>query len=166
MDTRQRLGHGVAVFRYVWGRGMVPNALVEPLESSKPQRLQINVVYTDLPKTEIALKRAVELAIDLAAETQIIVPHVVPYPLALECPAVPLEFTCKQLETLAGSAGADPYIHVYLCRDVIDLLVKLLPAGSIVVLATRNRWIFPTKAERLARVLRKKGCAVILVGDN
>src|SRR5262245_31629820 len=81
MDTRQILGNSVAEFQYVDGRGILPNALVEPSETSSPQTLRINVVYTDPSGTRIALKRAVELAIDLEAEPQIIVPHVVPYPL-------------------------------------------------------------------------------------
>jgi hypothetical protein len=128
-----------------------------------PERLRINVVFTEIQSTELALKRAVELAIDLGAETQIIVPHIVPYPLALECPVVPLEFMCKQLEILAASVGADPYIHVYLCRDAIALLRKLLPPGSIAVLHARNRWLFPSKSQRIARALQRYGCAVVVV---
>jgi len=161
MNTQ--LGNDVAMFRYIGGRGIVPDALVEPTNTPKPETLRINIVFSDLHTTKLALKRAVELAIDLSAETQIIVPHVVPYPLDLECPVVPLEFTCHQLQIFAGSTGADPYIHVYLCRDVMDLLRKLLPAGSIAVLGTSKRWLFPTRSERIARRLRKGGCDVVLV---
>jgi hypothetical protein len=164
MNIREGSGNDIATFRYVLGRGMVPpSALMEPLEPTVAPTLPINVVFTDFAATTVALTRAAELAVDLTAETRIIVPHVVPYPLPLECPAVPLEFTCKRLITLAGMAGADPYINVYLCRDVIDLLLKLLPAPSIAVLGTGKRWLFPTKTHRIARVLRNKGCAVILV---
>jgi hypothetical protein len=164
VDARRQPESGIAVFRYVWGRGIVPAVLLDFDEiAATSDRLRINVIYTDLPGTRVALRRAVDLAIDLEAETEIIVPHVVPYPLALECPAVPLEFTCRQLATLAGSAGADPYIHIYLCRDTVDLLKKLLPAGSIAVIGTRHRWILPTRPERVAGTLRKNGCDVLLV---
>jgi len=162
ITTRQQLGMDVASFRYIWGRGIVPTALVDP-SATPPQRLRINVVFTEMQSTELALKRAVELAIDLSAETQIIVPHIAPYPLALECPVVPLEFTCRQLKVLAGSVGADPYIHVYVCRDVIELLRKLLPPGSIAVLHARKRWLFPTRSQRIAGALQRSGCSVILV---
>jgi len=105
----------VAVFRYVGGKGVVPAVLAEPPEERAHERLRVNVVFTDLQSTGLALKKAVDLAIDLSAVTQVIVPHVVPYPLALDCPAVPLEFTCRQLQLLAASVGADPYIHIFLC---------------------------------------------------
>lgn len=163
MNIGENLGNDVATFRYVLGRGIVPSALVEPIAPPVAPTLPVNVVFTDLQATRIALARAADLSVDLAAETRLIVPHVVPYPLALGCPAVPMEFTCRQLITLAGTAGADPYIYVYLCRDVIDLLLKALPAPSIVVLGAGKSWLFPTKAERIARVLRRQGCAVILV---
>jgi hypothetical protein len=144
----QRISHGGASF---------PAWL--PVESA--ERLRINIVYTDVDTTRAALERAVDFLIDLDAETRIIVPHVVPFPLPLEEPAVPLEFQCQQLRCLAGSVGADPYVDLYLCRDRMDLLRKVLPAGSIVVIGTRKRW-FPTKADRMARVLRKNGCDVLL----
>jgi hypothetical protein len=163
MDTREHLTNGTASFRYVWGRGVVPDVLVEPSRPQTDHRLRINVVFTDLSTTETALRRAAELAIDLGAETRILVPHVVPYPLPLECPAVPLEFTCRRLTTLAESAGADPCVDIYLCRDAIELLVQVLPPTSIVVLHARTRFGFPTTATRIVRALRKVGCSVIVV---
>ena len=80
MNTQQGLANNVAAFQYFGGRGIVPDALVEPVEIPKIPRLRINVVFTDLRSTAVALRRAVELAIDLAVEMQIIVPEVVPYP--------------------------------------------------------------------------------------
>src|SRR6188472_4544316 len=127
-------------FRYLHGKGIVPTGLTDPTEPLVPERLRVSVVYTDFTATQRALDRAVELAVDLRAETRIIVPHVVPYPLSLECPVVPLEFLCGHLQSLAAAAGADPYIHVYLCRDKVELLLKLLPERSIVVIGARKRW--------------------------
>lgn len=157
------LGNNVAAFQYLGGRGILPSAVVEPFETAKNRLLPIHVLVTDLQTASAAFHRAVELATDLRAETQILVPQVVPYPLDLEYPAIALEFTCKQLQILAGSAGADPYIHVYLCRDVIDLLRVLLPERAIVVLPVPKRWSFLTKAGRIARALQRQGCAVIVV---
>jgi len=153
----------IPAFRYLQGKGIVPTALADPISPLVPESLRVSVVFTDFTETQRALDRAVELAIDLRAETRIIVPHVVPYPLALECPVVPLEFLCSQLQSLAAAAGADPYIHVYLCRDKVELLLKLLPERSIVVIGARKRWLWPVEAERLARRLDKKGFAVVLV---
>src|SRR5215471_2459567 len=97
------LGSNVAAFRYLSGQGIRPSAVVEHFEASTRPKLRIHVLVTDVRTASIAIKRAVELAIDLGAETRILLPQVVPFPLDLEYPAVPLEFTCKQLEILAGS---------------------------------------------------------------
>lgn len=162
MSQTYPLGSNIVVLRHVPGRGIVPSGLVEPPHEGGP-RLRINVLFTDAAATEVALTRALALATDLQAETQIIVPYVVPYPLALECPAVPLEFICSRLRVLAGSVGGDPYVNVYLCRDVMDLLLKLLPVDSITVLGARRPWLLRRRAEKIARVLRKNGSHVILV---
>jgi hypothetical protein len=156
-------GNSVAAFQYLGGRGVMPTAAVEPMETGTNRPFPIHVLVTDLRTASAALCCAVELATDLGAETQILVPQVVPYPLDLEYPAIALEFTCKQLQMLAGSAGADPYIYVYLCRDVVDLLRVLLPERAIVVLSAPKRWASLTKAGRLARALKRQGCAVIVV---
>lgn len=162
METWDKSNSDMAAFRYISGRGMVQDVVAEPLVVPA-SKLRINIVYTDLEATHRAVRRAVEMAIDLAAETQIIVPHVVPYPLPLEYPAVPLEVTCRQLKILAGAAGADPYITVYLCRDVLELLKDLLPLGSIVVLGARRRWFLPSVPRRMVRALQKKDCSLVIV---
>jgi hypothetical protein len=157
------LGNSVAAFQYLGGRGILPTAVVETFEATKDRLLPIHVLVTDLQSASAALHCAVRLAADLGAETRVLVPQVVPYPLDLEYPAISLEFTCKQLQMLAASAGADPYIYVYLCRDAIDLLRVLLPERAIVVLSAPQRWSFLTKAGRIARALKRQGCAVIVV---
>jgi hypothetical protein len=134
---------------------------VSPDPSRDSHRMQINVVFTNIEGTTAALKRAVDLVIDLEGETRIIVPHVVPFPLPLEEPTVPIEFTCQQIQCLAGSVGADPYVDVFLCRDRFDLLRQVLPSEAIVVIGTRKHWL-PTMAWRTARALRKHGCIVLL----
>src|SRR5262245_11521869 len=115
----ERKHWNIAAVQHVLGRGMVPTSLTER-SRFQSEKLRINVVFTGFAATNVALRRAVDLAIDLDAETNIIVPHVVPYPLDLERPTVPLEFTCNRLRILAGSVGADPYMSVYLCRDVMN----------------------------------------------
>jgi len=161
MGTQRRSDNGTVAFRRVFRQGVVPPPSDQPVELRAYRKLQIHVVYTDTEATRAALERAIDLVIDLDAETRIVVPHVVPFPLPLEKPDVPLEFTCRQIRCLAGSVGADPYVNVYLCRDRLDLLRQVLPAESIVVIGSRKRW-FPTKAERMARALRRHGCEVLL----
>ena len=151
----------VVVLQHVPGRGMVPSSLIEP-SRFESEKLRINVLFTDFAATEVALRCALELAIGLEAEINIIVPHVVPYPLDLESPAVALEFTCTRLRMLAGPVRADPYVYVYLCRDVMDLLRTILPAHSIVVLGSRKQWLAKWRTGRITRKLTNNGCQIIL----
>ena len=130
-------------------------------ETLGDSELRVNVLFTDDEGTRTALKQAVDLASGLDAATRIIVPYIVPFPLPLNDPPVPLNFTCERIQCLAGSVGADPYVDLYLCRDRVDLLQKILPPESIIVIGARKRW-FPTRAERIARRLRKQGCDVLL----
>src|SRR5262245_51049324 len=114
----------IAAFRYLAGRGVVPTTVArEEVPHHLP--LRVNVLFTGAKATSVSLKRAVELAIDLDAETRIVVPQIIPYPMALEYPVVSLEHICSQLIQLAGSAGADPYIDIYFCRDEMTLLRAL-----------------------------------------
>lgn len=90
-----------------------------------------------------------------------IAPHVVPYPLDLDHPAVPLSFTSTSLLNLSRSACVEALITVYPCRDVPDLLKKILPAGSIVVIGMRRRLRFWRSGNRIVRSLRDRGCQVV-----
>jgi hypothetical protein len=160
MSGRKR-PRNVAVLQHVPGRGIVPNTLIEP-SRFQGERLRINVLFTEFEATNVALRRALDLAFDLDAETNIIVPHVVPYPLDLESPAVSLEFTCNRLRLFAESVGTDPYVYVYLCRDVMDPLRTVLPADSIVVLGSPKQCLAKWRIERFARKLTNNGGQVIL----
>lgn len=132
-----------------------------PAPATRTDRLKVNVIFTNIKGTKVALKRALELITDLEGETRIIVPYVVPYPLPIDKPDVPIEFTSNAINILARSVGADPCIDIYLCRDRIHLLHSLLLPQSIVVIGSRKRWFY-TKADRLARFLRNVGCNVLL----
>jgi hypothetical protein len=143
-------------------RGIVEVIAKTPRPPCESRRLRINVVFTTMADTAAALKRAVFLAAGLDADTQIAVPHVVPFPLPLEYPAVSLEFACSQLKELAAAAGADPYIHFYLCRDAAEVLEAFLPVGSIVVVGLKRRWLWRSHASWVEQKLRKAGCDVVV----
>jgi hypothetical protein len=92
------LGSNVAAFRYLSGQGIRPSAVVEPLEASTHRKLRIHVLVTDVRTASTALKRAVELAIDLNAETRILLPQVVP-----NCPVIHSEGPRHALEVTGGT---------------------------------------------------------------
>ena len=136
------------------------------------QALAINVVFTTTRSTLTALKRAGELARQLGGKIRIIVPHVVPYPLPLNRPAVAPPHVEQHFRTLAGEAAPDlelwidTRVDIRLCRDAQETVRQALSPQSIVVIGGRERlWPFTSEA-RLARALRREGHQVIFVNEK
>ncbi|MEQ1948253.1 MAG: hypothetical protein ABL995_13755 [Bryobacteraceae bacterium] len=140
-------------------------ALAGPGGLGVRSQLEVFVVFTDVTRTLLALKRAADWARDLHGRIRLIVPQVVPYPLDLEHPQVLREFNQHQLETIAAQQQVQTSVEMYLCRDVDVLLGQLLPENAAVVIARRRRW-WPTHEAALARRLRRQGHEVILVPDH
>jgi hypothetical protein len=124
-------------------------------------RFELSVVYTSFDATIAALKMAAALASGLSAHITLLVPQVVPYPLALENPQVLLEFTHKRLGVVATDIPVETTIRTYLCRDRLVTLSAVLKPGSIVVIGARKKWL-PTREKILVRRLRRFGHDVIL----
>ena len=75
--------------------------------------LDLKVIFTDLPKTAAALAAARTMAHGLGARITLMVARVVPYPLPLAEPDVPMEFTERMLESIAGEKDdADTTIEI------------------------------------------------------
>ena len=125
-------------------------------------KLDIAVVFTSVDPTLAALRRAGVLASSLGARITLVVPQVVPYPAPLESPPVLLDWNERRFRVIAGESPVETAVHIYLCRERMDVLKSVLRPLSLVVLGTRKRW-WPTSEVRLARELRKMAHQVILV---
>jgi hypothetical protein len=125
------------------------------------RRFELSVVFTSFDATIAALKMAAALASGLSARITLVVPQVVPYPLALENPQVLLEFTHERLGVVATDIPVETTVRTYLCRDRLVTLSAVLKPGSIVVIGARKKWL-PTREKTLARRLRRFGHDVIL----
>ena len=136
--------------------------------SESSRKLDLQVIFTDLPKTAAALAKARTMARGLGARITLMVARVVPYPLPLAEPDVPVEFTERLLESLAGQTdNADTVVEIYLCRDRSETIRRALPPDSLVVVgAPKWRW-WPsgwfTWERSLARMLRRDGRRVLVV---
>jgi hypothetical protein len=128
------------------------------------RKLDLKVIFTDLPKTAAALAAARAMAHGLGASITLMVAQVVPYPLPLAAPDVSVEFTERLLEPLAAE---DTAIEILLCRDRNDTLRRAVPPDSLVIVGTRKwRWWpswLPAPEGRLARLLRRDGRRVLVV---
>jgi hypothetical protein len=145
-----------------------------PDASETSRKLDLQVIFTDLPKTAAALAAARSMARGLGARITLMVAQVVPYPLPLAEPDIPAEFTERLLEPLASceeddalDAAEDIAIEIYLCRDRNETIRRAVPPDSLVIVGARkSRW-WPSgwfsRDRSLATTLRRDGRRVLVV---
>ena len=123
--------------------------------------LKVNVIFTTTEGTLAALQAAAHLTTYLDARIRLIMLQVVSHRLPLERPPVSAEFTAQRIRALSTSAGVETDALLVLCRDERRTLIEFLKPQSLVMLGGRKRrW--PTKEQRLARLLKQHGHEVIL----
>ncbi|HSB15071.1 MAG TPA: hypothetical protein VLE22_11475 [Bryobacteraceae bacterium] len=124
------------------------------------RELRVNVVFTDLAETLLALRAAARLAADLRAHIVVVVPQVVPYPAPIEAPPISTAFLVHRFRTVADDMAIDLHVRVYICRDRRTVLAVALGPQSLVVIAGRRSW-WPTREQRLAAELAHLGHDVV-----
>jgi hypothetical protein len=134
----------------------------ERVSSGESPNLDIHVIFTNVADTQATLKAAGKLARDLRARVTILAAQVVPYPLPIESPPVPIEFTERTLRLLASEQDVEATVKVYLCRDRRETIRQALQPDSVVVIGGRKRW-WPTAEQSLAGILKRDGHRVVLV---
>jgi hypothetical protein len=132
----------------------------EPPPSPDGPKLDLKVIFTDLPKTAAALATARTMARGLGARITIMVAQTVPYPLPLAEPDVPVEFTERVLQSIAIE---DTTVEIYLCRDRNQTIRRALPPDSLVIVGARKRNWWPSWEHHLAKFLRQDGRRVLVV---
>jgi len=125
--------------------------------------LEVVVLHTTTPATLRSLRTAAELAAGLAVRIRLLVLEVVPYPLEIDAPRVPLEFTQRRFRTVASEARVDTLVDIRLGRDRQGMLESALKPGSVVVLEDGAWW---TSKHRLAKRLERLGHQVVLANHN
>lgn len=129
--------------------------------SRRERKLDVNVVFTSVEATLIALQQAAVLAGELDARITLLVPQVVPYPLPLSSPPVLIDFNERRFRVISERIRIETTVHVYLCREREDVLANVLKPHSLLVLGDRRSW-WPTAEKRLASRLRRQGHHVIV----
>ena len=123
-------------------------------------RLNIAVIFTSIESTLSALRRAGALANRPHACITLVVTQVVPYPLPLNRPPVSPDFRERHFRVLAEDSAVETTVRIYLCRDRVETLRKVLKPHSLVVIGGCRSW-WPTPENRLARQLRRSGHEVV-----
>jgi hypothetical protein len=122
--------------------------------------LSVAVIFTSVDSTMAALRKAGSLAENLGAQITLMVPQIVPYPLPLTSPPVLLEFQESRFENIASQSPVEIRVQLYLCRDGVETLKRILKPHSLVVIGGRKRF-WPTREKGLLRKLRRAGHEVI-----
>lgn len=124
--------------------------------------LKLRVIYTSPKATKAGLKVASELARDLSATLELLVPQVVPYPRPLNEPTKAGAFTEIFLSRLVSDCAAEVEVKVLLCRDREETIPHFLPSESIAVIGRHGSW-GRDAFSGLIRAVRRYGHHVIVV---
>jgi hypothetical protein len=135
-----------------------------PAAADADAKLHIAVIFTSVESTLSALRKAAILANRLRARITLMVPQVVPYPLPLNRPPVPLDFSERRFRVIAEESPVETTVRIYLCRNRIEALTNVLTPRSIVVIGDCGKW-WPTEAKRMGRRLRRAGHEVVFAED-
>lgn len=143
------------------------NGLPERYLAEQPgPRLNISVIFTSVDSTLCALRKAGRLAGSLGGQITLVVPQIVPYPLAPEAPPAGNDFNERHFRTMAGVSSISTTVRVYLCRDAEEAVLAALTPHSLVVIGGGKRWWWPRPEKRLAGKLRRAGHEVIVAERN
>lgn len=126
---------------------------------------EINVIHTDQHATAVALNRAAVLARGLGMAIHLRAAITVPVRLPIDQSPVSVHFTrtllCRLVQEVESDL-AECRVHLYLCRDRSETLLRVLRPHSLVMIGANKR-LWSTAATRIAGELRAHGHDVALV---
>src|ERR1700680_966867 len=128
-----------------------------PRDNTAGRPIEVTVLHTSTQITLKAVETATRLAKDLAAGVRGLVLQVVPYPLSLENPHVPVEFTQILFLELAERANVELRVDIRIGRDKVVMLESAIQPNSVVVIGGRHGWWLTPEI----RAAKRLGCSVI-----
>jgi hypothetical protein len=131
--------------------------LTVPVDNTAGRPIEVTVLHTSTQATLKAVETATRLAKDLAVVVRLLVLQVVPYPLSLETPDVPVEFTQKVFLEIASRLNIELRVDIRIGRDKRMMLESAIKPGSVILIGARHGW-WPSPESRVARRL---GCSVM-----
>jgi hypothetical protein len=148
---------------------IVEPVFVEGTQSGNPSCIygdpvsrEITVIFTNPRDTLAAMRAAVGWNRNWSPRLLILAAHVVPYPLALAQPAVDLGALKRAMLRVGFSAGVEANVQIYLCRDLMETIDRVVHRGATVVVGARKyHWL--GTGQRIARALTRSGRTVLLV---
>ena len=118
--------------------------------------LPVYVVATTDEGTLAALNAARSFSSGFPSSITLVVPHVVPYPLAIDHPLVPISFSIARFAKLTAALDTELTLRVCVCRPGDLRLDSIMPSD------TRGR-LRPTREQRLVERLSARGRRALFV---
>jgi hypothetical protein len=122
----------------------------------------VHVVFTGIEETLAALRAGSVLGRAMSAPLRLIHFRAVPYPLSVHAPTGLSPVETDAFIGRVRAEGIDVRARVYLCRDERRVMPMAFKRHSFIVIGGRHRW-WPTRSERLRRLLEDAGHFVVLV---
>jgi hypothetical protein len=138
----------------------------EQVGQRRPSDMRVGVLRMVIPYmtpelTRAALRHA-GVCSDLDVHVILVDIQVVPFSCPLDQPPIDKKFSERRLNELLRESGLPGRATVLYTRDWLEGFKRVLEPGSLVIMALKKRW-WPTREEKLARMLIKAGHQVMLL---
>ena len=141
---------------------MKSTSLQKTETKQKQHCLELSVVFTTVQNTLLSLQTTTQLAGNLEAHIQLLVPDSDLYPASLITPRTLAEFAARYFLTMLPH-DSDLRIKIVSYPANTGDLWEVLPPQSLIVMAGNKHRFWPSTAQRFARQLQKVGHEVIFL---
>ncbi|HKE27694.1 MAG TPA: hypothetical protein VKB88_35305 [Bryobacteraceae bacterium] len=124
--------------------------------------LHLVIVYSEPQLTAAVLERAAELVSGLNAEVLLVAVHTIPFPASLASASSSHAHLVMQLAELAAESELPVTPQIVMTRYPEEGFRFALREQSTVLMGTRKHF-WPTREERLAKILARDGHHVVLL---
>ena len=124
---------------------------------------QVYVVATTDEGTLTALNAARSFSSGFTPAITLVVPHVVPYPQALDRPLVPVSFSIARFAKLSAEIDAELNLRIWVCRPGDFRFDSVLPMDVVVLVGGTRGLLRRTREQRLVDRLTARGRRALFV---
>lgn len=125
--------------------------------------LSLYVVATTDQGTLAALNAARSFSSDLSSTITLVVPHIVPYPQAIDQPLVPVSFSIARFAKLSAEIDAELSLTICVCRPGDFRFDAVLPLDVVVLVGGTRGRLRRTREQRLVDRLTARGRRALFV---
>jgi hypothetical protein len=126
----------------------------------------IHIIATTYDGTRAAIETAALLARASDTRFTLLVPKIVPYPLAVDQPPDPADAAIDDYRRMIDELGGRGYVRICLCRDLTEVVERLTAPGmTLVVGGPSGRWRMSPE-ERFANRVGRLGRRVLFASTG